>query len=81
MQKGEEKIQGKAGIYRQKTGQLEATGAWPAPLNRGAVPLILRGPPSIIKGAALPARCPVLSFCGEGFSGTFLLILVKNLNS
>ena len=45
------------------------TGACAGPLNLWLAPLKLRGPPLIIKGAALLKRPNFLSFSGESLFG------------
>ena len=60
-----------------ETTVLERAG----PLNQGAGPLKIKGAAQTIKGATPSERWGFLSFCGEGFSGSFLPFLVKYLNS
>ena len=78
---GVQEVRKFCGMNQYLKGQKLLFWSVPVPLIGRPVPLKLRGPPSKIKGAAPSERWNFLSFCGEGFSGSTLPFLVKNLNS
>ena len=63
--KGEENLRNELVFIETENTMQERAG----PLNSWPVPLILRGPPLIIKGAAQLKRPESLSFSGESLFG------------